>query len=244
MRNLLIIVQVLAATGVAAETIRLPVPLQETSGAFGARWTVRAFAYNGGPTPVVLHLEPCRLSEECEVRVESGKVRQLPVFDSMELHPPEAVRMSDEDADAIQLNIRARNLSDPSDLGTELQVPRTGDLSDAFDLFPVGIQDGTRVTLRIIATQGKSTTAIVTLSDAASGETVRSEKLLLHDRGPIQPAYVGRDVPNAILSDVFTDPTLPETLRVNVRSEGGDLIWGFITITDNATNQIETVTPR
>jgi hypothetical protein len=138
--------------------------------------------------------------------------------------------------DRLAANLRVYDVSrDNENFGTEMPIVREHELTTAPIHLPgVPITAGFRNTLRIYGT--KATTVRVTIG-AESTDIV-----LTPGTGPFDPAYA--------ISTAFPAPTAGDAskLRVTVTpldtSANAARIWAFVSVTNNTTQLITTITPQ
>lgn len=145
-------------------------------------------------------------------------------------------------ASRLVMNLRVRDVS-RSDLshGTEIPLVSTLEFRDRVVLLGVPIDNRFRNTLRIYGLPGRTNEVRVTI-----GNQVRELRL--------QPGRDEWEPPYAVVSDfpMAVEPGDPSMLRVVVDSTvlaGGiaiplpSPIWAFISVTNNTTQEITTITP-
>jgi hypothetical protein len=146
------------------------------------------------------------------------------------------------DADDVSVAIRIRDTSRVSEgFGTEIPAVREEDMghNEPLTLLDVPLDSRYRAKLRVYAFLPDALTSGANVQVVARGGDVQPALHLVQLRRdctacPEMPLYGELDLPAATLA------------RVDVRIDGPDeaLTWGFITVTNNETQQVTTVTPQ
>jgi hypothetical protein len=146
------------------------------------------------------------------------------------------------DADDVSVAIRIRDTSRVDEgFGTEIPAVREEDMAhnEPLSLLDVPLDTRYRVKLRVYAFVPdalRSAATVRTLVRSGDARPAIQELELRRDCAtcPEMPLYGELDLPLASLA------------RVDVRIDGPDeaLTWGFITVTNNDTQQVTTVTPQ
>jgi hypothetical protein len=146
------------------------------------------------------------------------------------------------DADDISVAIRVRDTSRVSEgFGTEIPAVREEDMAynEPLTMLDVPLESRYRAKLRVYAFLPDVLTSEARVQIVARGGDAQPGLQLLQLRRdcaacPEMPLYGELDLPAASLG------------RVDVRIDGPDeaLTWGFVTVTNNDTQQVTTVTPQ
>jgi hypothetical protein len=234
----------------AFEAILLPVFSPPVPGAFGSSFQtlVRAInKSNGLPVPLYgvdtrcVRLNPIRLEEDVTLLEAGFPETQLSTVCSA--WPARLLYVRRDRRDDISLNLRVRDTSrNASSHGTEIPVVREDEISTRrITLVGVPIEVGFRNTLRIYSNDTTPATVQVTIGD-------RSETIQLQPgRNIFEPQFaIFTDFPvagtlpnNATSVRVIIDPTLPGDPVPPFTSRA----WAFISVTNNATQEITTISP-
>lgn len=161
-------------------------------------------------------------------------------------------------AEYLSPQLRIRDLSRQSETwGTEIPVVRESRMGMNFTLVDVPMQEGFRQTLRLYITDyvGCCATRVLFLSPSGE-ELARRDVFLQHANGtigglvplpylregsrelPLQPAYAQIDLQSI--------PELAghDTIWIRAQSYGARHLWGFVSVTHNATQHVTTITPQ
>lgn len=223
-----------------AERILLPVWTPPVHGAFGSEFRTDLRIYNDGSKavdiqglaaycavclapPLLYHLAP---GEE----LEPGEVQPTGT-------PGRFLRIADEDVDALSMNLRAYDVSrNATNFGTEIPIVRERDFRiNRIVLVGVPTDARFRNTLRIY-------TAFPIPVSVQVGNAPPVKLQLTSDEPLFNPAY-------AIFTG-FPTGTAPVRVTIEVEPDFVSLlpievpVWAFITVTNNDTQTITTITPQ
>jgi hypothetical protein len=234
------------------------------SGAFGSRWKVDHSVYNGNEVALTAGVDFMHASVDCPVlciappSVPARLVRPIPVDDPFRRAPNWMIHVRKPMESALRWSLRVRDLSRQEEsFGTELPVTRERDFAPRQQLFDVPLQPRFRQTLRVYALPAGATCCTPVSVRFFSIE----DSALLHETTAQlhRPAgSVGTlDAPSAGSPDF---PIQPETAeldflgriaqlagrdRIRIEVDGGRrLIWGYVSITNNDTQQVTIVSPK
>lgn len=211
------------------ERVVLPLQVvQATPGGYGSLWLTRTTVHNSSDQPIFVCFPPTGSCSTIEPR-ETWTDRRS-----------EAYQVRKEFVEQLHFQVILRNENDLFDTGTSLPVIRAEDWRDAIVLPGVFIGDHVRSHLRVV---GKSTEEdqilAVRLIDETSGELLHEQDLAMRGGGnPILEAPM-MDL-GAQLESVGA---LPSRVRVEIDSDDQP-IFGFVSITDNISQQVLIVEPR
>jgi hypothetical protein len=160
-------------------------------------------------------------------------------------------------ADSLAFHLRVQDLSRQAETwGTEVPVVRERDLrTQTFALVNVPVTDGFRNTLRIYDIDGRSEADVrvrvfrVTLQHAAGPGESSTPDQLLGDRilRLTPPVSAWRDPGYLEIGDLNEIASLGDAERVTIEIEPvspGLRIWAIVSVTNNATQHVTTVTPQ
>jgi hypothetical protein len=140
--------------------------------------------------------------------------------------------------------------------GTEISVVRDGQFrSQSFDILNVPIDSLSRATLRVYDPDTiASSSADIAIYSMTNGALIASTNLPLpspvtkplNDLAVVAPAYAGfGQIGDIRLAFLFTQGTpFPPRVRINVTMKNGGRGWGFVSVTNNATQLITTYRPE
>lgn len=199
--------------------------LLEAPGANGSMWRTEAAVSNPKPWPVYSS-EGLLLPPGGFLRVDGGDEGRGFVL-----------RVARDQADYVSFGLRARDVSRVEEgYGTEIPVVRERDMFfDApFTFLDVPVERGYRVKLRVYALTAFFPSAVVTVSlpEGPTSTTFVPWAAVCSDSGC--HAYAEYDIPSEGGGGAHADVTV-EQLHVPV--------WGFVTVTNNETQQVTVVTP-
>ena len=227
------------------EPILLPVFSPPTRGAHGSEFrTIGAVVHEGFAPPVPLFgLEmPCVqvlpiTGPHDPLIVEPSGIPQA-IQPGCSAGPGRLLWVPSGQADRLSFNVRVRDVSRATvSHGTEIPAVRLGEFTnDALYLLNVPLETGFRNTLRIYGLEGTGVEVVV----GASHYFVE----LQPGANEFEPAY-------AAFTDFEIDPAVPVTTRVTVRQVTPITsppsrpvpIWAFISVTNNVSQEITTITP-
>ena len=155
-------------------------------------------------------------------------------------------------ANNLHFSIRVRDLARTAESnGTDIPVVREEDLRDVVHLLNLPFTSATRHTLRIYDLAFNESRAVDVSAYSPAGELLATRRLELtspEDACLGGPIGCLRNLPRyAALSDFLpSSPAgLPDRVRLEVRGTGSGMrLWAFVTVTNNTTQQITTITPQ
>lgn len=235
------------------EGVLLPITLERpVNGGFGSVWTSQLALYNAGSTRIAMRDVYAECSALCPdtVRLEPGEVeiaRPSPRSDRSAGH---IVYFRTQDIPYVRFNLRIQDISRQAlTWGTELPVVRERQFtSEPIHLINIPTDSRFRQTLRVYSFDGfQDFTVRAIFIDMSSGATLKELTLELHrDEYNVTPySYF----PGYAQIDALAD-TLPELrsatrFRVELHLiEPAARIWAFVTVTNNETQHVTTVTPQ
>jgi len=250
-RSLALIAVLLLAVPLFAETERVLLPIfsPPVFGAHGSRFFTELYIGNPGTTPVTIR----NLEEVCksicpgvpfpEHPVELAPGAQLTPNDVKPTgNPGRFLILEGDDVDPISMNLRVRNISENAvDYGAEIPVVRESEFRiNEIVFYGVPSDPNFRNMLRVY-------------SIAPVDVLVTVEHEFVHDPLPVRvrltgvtdildPAYgVFTAFPKsvgAVKVRIVADPDFVSLLPIEIQ------LWAFITVTNNTTNAISTITPQ
>jgi hypothetical protein len=237
---------------------RNPVP-----GGFGSLWQsefrlVNQSAITLEPGIDVFHFETREItSPPLTPNQVVAPTLAMPRLDS-DVPPTTLFYVRKELASYLSPQLRIRDLSRQSETwGTEIPVVRESNLRSNFTLVDIPMKEGFRQTLRLYITDyvGCCATRVTFLSPTGE-ELLNRDVFLEHANGsigglvpspylregsrefPLQPAYAQIDLKSI--------PELAghDTIWIRAQSYGAIHLWGFVSVTNDATQHVTTITPQ
>ncbi|HEX8154532.1 MAG TPA: hypothetical protein VF698_15465 [Thermoanaerobaculia bacterium] len=265
MRSALAIVFVLAATAASALTpppyqrVLVPLSVAELAGANGSRWTTELWAVNHSGEAAWVAPLPCIVSSASicadQIDIPAGRSVRLPPLGNASYPGVLALIPA---WNAVSLTLHVRDLSKQSESwGTEIPVVRESE----FFTRPTsasGIAFGRdyRHTLRLYALLDNRPSVQYRVKlygiTAAEDRLLREQVVTLVAPPAPPPNRIGTLPAQTTLTDFF-NVAAPDVDRVRLTI---DLVtdplalqapvpyWGFVSVTNNVTQQVTTVTPR
>jgi hypothetical protein len=243
-RSLLVVVALLVAAPSFAqqqERILLPLFTGPVHGAYGSEFHTDLRAVNTGPDPVSIN----GLTVNCETCLPPANVPYV-LAPGEELMPSDVLLsgspgrflyVANTEVGSLAMNLRVYDIThDALNFGTEMPIVRESEFSiNKIELIGVPTDPRFRNTLRIYSTFQSE--AIVTIGDRASV------------RIPLTGGTTQYDAAYAQYSDF---PTGGAPVRVTIEVDPGFVsllpveipVWAFITVTNNETQAIATITPQ
>jgi hypothetical protein len=240
------------------EQLLVPVSVADLAGANGSVWTTELWAVNTGqgaaritPLPCTLELATC--SEDFVIPPDqSVRVQALGTPDN----PGVILAFPRTLAPAVSFTLHVRDLSRQSESwGAELPVVRTTDfLTQSVSLTSIPAGPEYRQTLRLYATP--ETTGVVELRLRLYNVTGTADVLLretvakLSGRSNPLPTQIGSPLSQTTVTEIFAGGLSgAERLRLTIEpiaSPSGVVspYWALVSVTNNATQQVTTVTPH
>lgn len=240
------------------DMIVIPVPLGTTPGAFGSLWSTELWAYNSGSLTIRVVPGPCRLSgsDSCMIDLQPGKAMAIPaIIEPQFPYLTLATPGFDDHLPGFQpvhFSLRVRDLSRSAEsAGTEIPVVRDGHfVADTLQLLNVPVAADSRVMLRMFLHPIRGATqrfAIRLFGMNGPGSLLTEREIVLDPPPPMLAIYAGYPASLAMVPDLLAGVP-PDTTRVRIEiepvSKPASPYWAFITVTDNETQQITTVTPQ
>jgi hypothetical protein len=240
----LITALIFATLPVFAQTIRVLVPIVATgaNGMFGSRWTSEVVAFNTSAVPVVIGFSYTCLFE-CPSFGLGPSLGQELVIHTQSAVPAAFVFLPNEQADAIELGLRVRDVSQQSDSwGAEVPVVRADRaFARPFDLLNVPLPSRFRQTLRIYDFEKSGGSVRVQYYNMTGGPALKEYVLpLLTPTDIYTPAYLQFDQFAGL-------PELAGVDRIRVRispMDASQRLWAMVSVTNNVTQELTLITPQ
>ncbi len=228
----------------------LPLYVHNVPGAFGSLWSSEWTAYNSSSALLqILGGEPMILADPPIPYLPGGVTARMhaePMRHGLFIYVPNPL------VGSTFMSLRIRDVSeDATSYGAELPIVPTREFANTFTLIDIPNEPRYRATLRVYGASDSPQTVRVSIFDPDRVEAVKTFTVqlegILHivaDPFPKDPAYAQ--------IDLLTDDIrfLRKPLRIEVDNMGANVsppppaIWAFVSITNNETNQVTTITPQ
>jgi hypothetical protein len=227
----------------SVDRILLPLAIEPTSGAYGSRWVTELWVRNNSAQTIPLW--PVRVTDVDTLPAKTTS--SPPIFLSPPgLIPGTVLKVPAGQSAQLSFNLRVRDISRQAEnWGTEIPVVRETELSTStIQLLNIPVEGRFRQTLRIYA---------LTTRDGAA-PTVRVRVYPLQDEGKLVeldlPLRVEQPVELAFAQvsafrETFQLPASITNIRVEIEPLTlGLRFWAFVSVTNNDTQHVTTITPQ
>jgi len=249
---LFIIVACLSASSARADVfdrVLLPVALTaETPGAFGSRWVTQLTARNDNDETVIITPSPggCAITV-CPTREVSPRTTVTPEFEPAFPDPGAFVFVSHAGSSRVAFNLRVQDISrEALTWGTEIPVVRESDVhTDGLTLLDIPTDQRFRATLRVYDFDGAVDNLVLVHFFDLNGNVVLAEvPLRLSSPSGVADTLVPGFAQVLSLSDTFPE-LAGRRLRIEITPlTQGVRYWAFVSVTNNETQHVTTVTPQ
>lgn len=239
------------------ESVLLPIATPPVEGAFGSRWVTEMFARNAGDHDVELTDEFSNAigipPPEPAIRARStADISSITEFTRGTSHPGYVLKIDRRYVDDIHFSLHSKDLSrSATNAGTEIQVVRERELATGTIVFPlIPVTSGFRLLLRVydpFPRDGRRVRVRMFGPDSSQpfGDRTltftHSVRLLAGPPHPAHPGYAEFD-PRQILDE---PSIMPLGVRIQLDPVGEPFpYWAFVSITNNETQHVTTVTPQ
>jgi len=235
-----------SAQGSEFEQILLPIGLEQSiAGGYGSVWKTELWVRNAGENPIEI-LNVCNVECPPYLLAPGAALKEPPIGYQRVGGPPGAFVSADARfADNLQISLRIRDLSRQElTWGTELPVVRRADLRvGTIGLLDVPLETRFRQTLRLYSMATEPIGVTVSFFEIPS---LAPEAALAARTFTITPATEYAPGYAQLLDFVSAIPELAgkERVYVEIRSDSALPFWGFISVTNNETQHVTTITPR
>jgi hypothetical protein len=227
--------------------VLLPVAVtQEVPGAFGSRWVTRMRVRNNGSQTITVTPSPagCGITV-CPHDVAPNSTITPTV--ALAYPYPGAFLYITQGANT-SINVRIQDLSRQSlTWGTEIPVVHEADVfTDTLTLINIPTDDRFRSALRIYDFDGASDNAVQLRVYADDDTTPAAEaQLVLSTPSGIHDSLIPGFAQIGSLLDAYPQLRSASTVRVEVAPlSSGTRIWAFVSVTNNETQHVTTITPQ
>ena len=229
----------------------LPIIGLDARGAFGSVWRHEWTAYNSSvATLQVLAPFSFPIDPPTSLLVPPGGTERLV---SYPLRQGAIVYVPNPLVDSTTMSLRTRDISENAESwGTELPILSYADFGEIHKLIDIPTDARYRVMLRIYSWDMAPQDVHVRIYDPAQAQPIRTFDVKLEGMVSIVPVDFPHDPAYAQL-DLLTPEIRAATpaIRVEVENDHSAVvsppppaIWAFVSITNNETQQVTTITPR
>jgi hypothetical protein len=236
----------------AFERVLIPVLYHNVAGGFGSQWTSVFVMHNGADLSATFFPTDCDLDPfsvtPCLVTFSVGAHNTVePLTGVSGDQPPGRLFYVGKDvAPLVHFELRAEDLSRKADtFGTEIPVVREHDvITDTTDLVGVPTDPRFRDTLRVYDFDGTGVGAVIVTALDPKGVVLGSVDLRLtiplrRFDPTVDPGYA------EISSIAATFPSAATSLVLRIEPKTAGLrYWAFVSVTNNDTQDVTTITPQ
>jgi hypothetical protein len=247
------------------EALLLPVYIPNiVEGAYGSKWIIDWSVLNENGTPLVAGLDLLAIDASCQVTcpafppLSPGAVESyLLITPTVGSPSPAALfHVRGEAAEHLTGNLRTRDLTRQSEnWGCEIPIVRESELRSSITLVDVPREERFRQRLRIYDPVYPAEPVRVEFFDPSGSLLVARDVELTWPEGSIgglhpQGTFLGSPgfplQPSIAEIDLGAVPELEGHTRTRIRvtARSGQEIWAFVSITNNETQHVSTVTPQ
>ena len=240
------------------QQLLVPVSVADLPGTNGSVWTTELWAVNAGHEPARITPVPCILTRDAcsrDVVIPPDRSVRVPAFGSAD-QPGMIVMFPRDLSSTVSFTLHVRDLSRQSESwGTEIPVVHTTDfLPRSVSLTNIPAGPEYRQTLRLY-TMAQTAPGVrlrlrlyevTSTSDVLLTETVAT----IPPRASPPPNSLDSTLSQLTVTAIFAGlPSSAERLRLTIdpiASSSGEVspYWALVSVTNNATQQVTTVTPH
>ena len=236
------------------EPLLLPIVSNQAPGAHGSLWVTEVYVHNSGTAEATVNLEYCTqgFCLRGGIGVDAGRTLLLPndrlLGHALSGQPGVVVYVPKAELPRVSLNLRVRDLSRQSlTWGTELPVVRRSQYyARPFRLINVPLDERFRQTLRVYSAKSINGALFrARILDTQTGSVLSTQEF----RTELTFITYYEEIPAALqINDVAERFGLPRDNRtVIIEIEPvtpNALFWAFVSITNNETQHVTTITPN
>jgi hypothetical protein len=225
------------------QRILIPIYVENQPGAYGSLWSSRLSMMLS--TPDLIEIGPLRPLCEAPclpppIPLNHPFAPQLFVAPGS---PGTIIYVQEDAADQVTFALRLEEAARTSAAGEYLPVVREAELfTQPFRIIGIHHQEGFRATLRLYTLGGPSTTVRVSLVRSGT-RTERHVPVLAQtvdiDGFDIAPGYF-----EARLEEIAGEDLVEGPYWLEIEPLSDDALWGFVSITNNHTNELSIVLPE
>ena len=243
-------ISLFAAPGGAVEFERVLLPIilnSEVPGAFGSRWTSDFLVRNDNDETVIVTpgLSPCPI--ECATGVVSPHVSFRPEVSLRFPYPGAFLFVSRPGNARVSFNLRVLDLSRQAlAWGTEIPVVREKDVrTDAITLLNVPTDSRFRTMLRVYDFDGAADDQVRVRIYAANDQAVLADSIVTLRSPSGLPEAIPGYAQIGNLTDTYPQLLSADRLRIEITPvTPGVRFWAFVSVTNNDTQHVTTITPQ
>jgi|SRR5687768_17246499 len=244
------------------QRVLVPVSVADVPGAVGSLWTAELWAVNANAEKAGVAALPCLVDPVafCAATVDllAGRSTRIPPLGNAD-SPGVLLLVPTHLANQIGFTLHVRDLSRQSESwGAEIPVVRERDFfTNPSHITSIPFGSGYRQTLRIYALLDSISSArfrvkLYEVTGTANDRLLREDIVTLEPPPPPPPNRIGTPLAQITLTDLFAiEIGGVNRVRVSIEpmTEPTALLppipyWAFVSITNNQTQQVTTVTPR
>lgn len=231
---------------------RVLVPLMfDGPGAFGSQWTTELRIFNGS----LFSIDPlnrfnlsCQGPYGCPPRIPANTVLRLGVSELGHWQHGYVLAVPHEVAPDLHYGLHIRDLSRQGESwGTEIPVIPASGMTDSVTLLDVPLDDRYRRSLRIYGLDAiDGTKVILTWHSDSGGRLPQFIELRTLGRCVTEPCWLPEPAGAIIPLETRFPFQSGDRVRLELRTQGpvGAKIWAFVSLTNNDTQQVTTITPQ
>ncbi len=239
---------VIPANSTEFERILLPIAVPyELPGAFGSRWITHVTARNDNDASVIITPSPggCLITV-CPTREVGAKTTVTPEFGPAGF-PGGFIWVSKPGNSRVELNLRVQDVSRQAlTWGTEIPVVREGDLrTDTITLLEIPTDSRFRSALRVYDFDGSFNNRVrVRIYELFANETLADTFLTLGMPNGLEDSAIPGIAQIGSLTDAFPG-IANRRVRIEITPDTPGLrFWAFVSVTNNETQHVTTITPQ
>ena len=230
------------------ERVLIPVAVKQNAGNFGSLWTTDMSVFNAGTTPADVKdciVDFCAYTPAPTLPVPAGSVRQLDYRNPF--HEPAAILwVPTAQIGQLRFAARFRDLSKQSEsYGNELPVVRESDMTTGpLHLLDIPTNPAFRVNLRLYDIDGRRDNDVEIRVVAMNAEETLFYGLPVRLNRIVEQPGEFYGFAAVSLDQILATSRFP-FVRIEARaSNPATRLWGFVTVTNNATQQVTVVSPQ
>ncbi len=238
-----------------AQSVVIPVPpVGVVPGAFGTRWEAELWIYNGNDFAIIVTQGPLR-EPSPRIIVPPKRSQQMPPFPLPDLLRSRAAFIGlDEFAslENVHFELGVRELTNRDAFRVELPVVSISDFSTRpLQLLNIPLDAKFRVALRLYVRfdTGSPAQLRLKLYDLDADEAALFERhVQIEPPASLPPVFVDSSVVWTMVTEIFQAALLEGNIRrarLEIIPDGpaGPRFWGFVSVTNNETQYVTTITP-
>ncbi|HEX2060149.1 MAG TPA: IPT/TIG domain-containing protein [Thermoanaerobaculia bacterium] len=214
----------------------VPLTTVERAGAHGSRWVTEWLAHNQETnpltTPAPLGIVEAHSTAALVALPRSGGV------DGAFLYVPEIF------VSGIPMSLRARDTSrSGQNLGTEIPIVGEDEFATKKHILDIPTDPRYRATLRVYGLQKETQNVRLRVYSMATGALL-DDRVVQLTGDDTDIAYAFPPHPAYAQIDPLSAPVRAAGQRVRIEVEGGTPVWAMVSVTNNVTHEVTTITPH